>query len=111
VGDYVKSTDEISHKAYYQWVPFVLFLQGCLFYLPHLIFKSWEGGKMKGIIAGLNPLIIDRNDRWVGWGGGGGFTKLRCRLHMSDSLYDSISDLHKPGVEFISPSDTNYNSL
>ncbi len=53
----------MTHKAYYQWVPFVLFLQGCLFYMPHLIFKSWEGGKVKGIIAGLNHMIIDRKDR------------------------------------------------
>ena len=31
-------------------------LQGILFYLPHLIFKSWEGGKVQGIVAGLNQV-------------------------------------------------------
>ena len=35
-------------QAYYQWVPFVLFLQAGLFYAPHLLCKSWEGGKVKG---------------------------------------------------------------
>ena len=34
-------------QAYYQWVPFVLFLQAGLFYAPHLLCKSWEGGKVK----------------------------------------------------------------
>ena len=45
VGAFDKTRDEVTHKAYYQWVPFVLFLQGCMFYMPHLISKSWEGGK------------------------------------------------------------------
>ena len=63
VGSYNREEDEVSHKAYYQWVPFVLFLQGVLFYLPHLIFKAWEGGKVRNIIAGLNQLILDKKDR------------------------------------------------
>ena len=35
-------TDEVKHRAYYQWVPFVLFLQAFLFYLPHILFKVNE---------------------------------------------------------------------
>ena len=35
------------YKSYYQWVPFVLFLQACLFYAPHALFKLSEGGKVK----------------------------------------------------------------
>ena len=27
VGAYNPKTDDVTHKAYYQWVPFVLFLQ------------------------------------------------------------------------------------
>ena len=39
--------DEISIKAYYQWVPFMLFLQAVMFYLPHLIYKAAEGHKLR----------------------------------------------------------------
>jgi len=52
VGHFNPYEDEVVHKAYYQWVPFVLFLQGMLFYMPHLLFKSWEGGKIRGIMIG-----------------------------------------------------------
>ena len=56
MGSYNPHTDEVTYKAYYQWVPFVLFLQAIMFYVPHLIFKSWEGGKVQGIVAGLNQV-------------------------------------------------------
>ena len=59
MGSYNPHTDEVTYKAYYQWVPFVLFLQGIMFYVPHLIFKSWEGGKVQGIVAGLNQVGRD----------------------------------------------------
>ena len=44
----------MEYKAYYQWVPFVLFLQACFFYLPHMLLKLVEGGKVAGIISGLH---------------------------------------------------------
>ncbi len=34
-----------------------------MFYLPHLLFKAWEGGKVKNIIAGLNQLILNKQER------------------------------------------------
>jgi hypothetical protein len=34
-----------------------------MFYLPHAIFKAWEGGKVRTIIAGLNQLILDKGER------------------------------------------------
>jgi len=34
--------DEIRY-AWYQWVCFVLFLQALMCYVPHYLWKSWEG--------------------------------------------------------------------
>ncbi len=47
VGPYVPHQDEVEVKAYYQWVPFVLFLQAVLFYIPHIVYKQAEKGKLK----------------------------------------------------------------
>ena len=47
VGPYVPHEDFIEVKAYYQWVPFVLFLQAIMFYTPHVVFKWAEQGKVK----------------------------------------------------------------
>jgi len=55
--------DEIERKLYYQWVPFVLFLQGVMFYVPHLIFKAFEGKKLDSIIAGLNNWVMSNSER------------------------------------------------
>ena len=38
---------EVEVKAYYQWVPFMLFLQAIMFYVPHIIYKAVEGQKLK----------------------------------------------------------------
>ena len=43
--------DRVYHN-YYQWVPFVLFLQGILFYLPHWIWKHLEAGRIKNMTDG-----------------------------------------------------------
>ena len=39
------------------------FFQACLFYLPHLLSKAWEGGKIRNIISGLNQLILVKEER------------------------------------------------
>lgn len=44
---------ERTYHSYYQWVPFMLFFQGLLFYMPHWIWKNWEEGKMRMISEGL----------------------------------------------------------
>ena len=46
VGVYNRKEDDVTVHAYYQWVPFVLFMQACMFYAPHLLCKTWEGGKV-----------------------------------------------------------------
>jgi len=63
VGAYNPRRDDVSFKAYYQWVPFVLMLQACLFYAPHLLHKAWESGKVSNIISGLNSYMMERADR------------------------------------------------
>ena len=64
VGPYNPKEDYIEVKAYYQWVPFMLFLQGVMFYVPHVVFKNFEAGKLKAIIFGLNNWIIDDEERY-----------------------------------------------
>ena len=46
VGTYNPETDEVVYKSYYQWVPFMLFFQGIMFYLPHMVFEAAEGKKV-----------------------------------------------------------------
>jgi len=50
--------DEIRH-AWYQWVVFVLFFQAILFYLPHYLWKNWEGGKLSLLLQGLDQLSLE----------------------------------------------------
>jgi len=50
--------DEIRH-AWYQWVVFVLFFQALLCYLPHFLWKSWEGGKLSLLLQNLNEPSIE----------------------------------------------------
>ncbi|XP_053634750.2 innexin inx2-like [Cherax quadricarinatus] len=45
--------ETITYHTYYQWVPFVLFIQGAMFYVPHWLWKMWEGGLFKQAIQDL----------------------------------------------------------
>ena len=60
MGPYNPDKDDVSVKAYYQWVPFVLFLQALMFYLPHIIYMMAEGKKVN-IIFHLIPNQISIN--------------------------------------------------
>jgi len=67
VGDFVQGEDETRYHSYYQWVPFMLFFQGVLFYVPHWVWKTWEEGKIRMITDGIRGAIVgpkeDRRDR------------------------------------------------
>ncbi|CAB3379383.1 Hypothetical predicted protein [Cloeon dipterum] len=61
VGPIVPGEEPIYH-SYYQWVPFVLFFQGILFYGPHYIWKNYEDSKMRMLTEGLRgPLFHSVN--------------------------------------------------
>ena len=54
-----------EYHAYYQWVPFVLFLQAAMFYFPHYLWKIWDDGKFPTLIQGLNnkAMVMKSDDR------------------------------------------------
>ncbi|CAG9773051.1 unnamed protein product [Ceutorhynchus assimilis] len=55
---------EKTYHSYYQWVPFMLFFQGVLFYVPHWFWKNWEQGKIRMISDGMRGLLIgDKAER------------------------------------------------
>jgi len=62
VSDYVDGTDQVRYHAYYQWVPFMLFFQGILFYIPHWLWKNWEEGKVRMITDGVRGASIGQNE-------------------------------------------------
>ncbi|ROT82405.1 innexin 2 [Penaeus vannamei] len=54
---------EIKHHKYYQWVTLVLALQGLMFYAPHWLWKTWEGGKLESIVMGLSIPVMNKEER------------------------------------------------
>ena len=53
VQPWIEGESEVRKHAYYQWVPFVLFLQGVMFYVPHYLWKIFEDRKVDKITNGL----------------------------------------------------------
>jgi len=53
VGPETEDENDRKVHAYYQWVPFMLFLQGVMFYIPHYLWKTFEDKKMNKITSGL----------------------------------------------------------
>jgi hypothetical protein len=58
VGPYAENVDAIRRHAYYQWVPFMLFLQALMFYAPHYCWRNREGGRMKVLVEGLEHAYL-----------------------------------------------------
>merc|ERR1719483_19746 len=63
VGPYNPYKDYIEVKAYYQWVPFMLFLQCIMFYIPHIIYKTSEEGKVKNLLGSLRLFVLNKETR------------------------------------------------
>ncbi|XP_046984997.1 innexin inx3 [Schistocerca americana] len=62
LGNYVDEDNETHYHSYYQWVPFMLFFQGVLFYVPHWIWKNWEEGKVRLISDGMRGALATTNE-------------------------------------------------
>ncbi|CAB3221536.1 unnamed protein product [Arctia plantaginis] len=67
VGPILESDETLNH-TYYQWVPFVLFIQAICFYIPHSIWKKKEGGRIHALVQGLQyaSLALENDDMKVG---------------------------------------------
>jgi hypothetical protein len=46
VGNYVAGENTQKFHHYFQWVPFILFIQGILFYFPNVFWKFCERQKL-----------------------------------------------------------------
>ncbi len=42
---------------------FIYYLQALLFYIPRYLWKTWEGGKIKMLVQGMNVPIIDSDKK------------------------------------------------
>ena len=56
---------EYDNYAYNIWIPFALFLQGILFYIPRYIWKIYDGGLFYSISQGLNRRFTDEEIMWT----------------------------------------------
>ncbi|XP_062554826.1 innexin inx7 [Armigeres subalbatus] len=57
---HIYTDDPVKYHAYYQWVPFVLFLQAIMFYGPHYVWRNMEGGRIKRLVDGLRMVEISK---------------------------------------------------
>ncbi|EEB14974.1 Innexin inx2, putative [Pediculus humanus corporis] len=59
IGNQIADQEESErYHSYYQWVPFMLFFQGVLFYIPHWVWKNWEEGKVRMVTDGIRGAAI-----------------------------------------------------
>lgn len=49
--------------SYYKWVPFMLFFQAISFYVPHMIWKMWEGKKIQMITKDIRGFNMDTAEK------------------------------------------------
>ncbi|GFT46209.1 innexin shaking-B [Nephila pilipes] len=56
--DGTQDPKEFFYLTYYQWVFFILFFQAVCFYIPRLLWITWEGGKMKTLTKDMNNVLL-----------------------------------------------------
>lgn len=65
VSSYVDKEDEVRYHSYYQWVPFMLFFQGIMFYFPYWLWKNWEEGKIDKITYFIRGASIGQKEERI----------------------------------------------
>ncbi|ODN04030.1 Innexin inx2 [Orchesella cincta] len=95
IGIFTPTHTPFDVHVTYRVLFFVLFLQGMSFYLPKLIWKSWESHKMKMLSAELeNPMleydkqtsIIRRLTDYILFGQSNGSIKYAFHLHFCEMM-------------------------
>lgn len=63
-GDISGETEdkELRFYKYYEWIYLTLAVQAILFYVPHYIWKSWEGGHMKMLAVEFTSPVLSEDD-------------------------------------------------
>ncbi|CAG0889852.1 unnamed protein product [Darwinula stevensoni] len=51
------------YHSYYIWVPIVLLLQAISFRIPHLLWKGFEGGRLRAIIVESSTVVLGLDKR------------------------------------------------
>lgn len=56
---HIGEPEEVRYHMYYQWVAFVLMFQAGLFYIPHLVWKYMEDGRVEALSGNLIEPVVD----------------------------------------------------
>jgi len=54
--------EERKYHLYYQWVPFVLFLQGVAFFIPHWMWEINEDGRVSALVHDMRLPMMDKDE-------------------------------------------------
>ena len=59
---------EVVYHNYYQWVPYLLFLQSCTFFAPLVLHRLCQDGRVQRVVQDLNNIIVfkETRDDYVG---------------------------------------------
>ncbi|XP_023324554.1 innexin inx2 [Eurytemora carolleeae] len=62
VGPVQQDTDPVHH-SYYQWVPYLLFLQAISFYTPYTFYKFSQDGRISSLLQNLQNVLPYNENR------------------------------------------------